>query len=693
VPRSPLARLRLLFLAAALVSLLSVPAAVATADHVGPAVRIGSIAALGILAIHWIAGYRRGGFSLIGELPEFVLLPVLAGYPGPALVLLFAMTFRSLYGGRVVTAVRALVYIGALCAGQVLIAGIHDVNDLIGKSVGLLVAGVLMQSLKGALQNLERSEQRLRAVVEHSTDVVSILGADLRIKWQAASIAAVLGHDPESLVGTEFVALVHPDDADMVRRHLASVAGQPGVSAPITARLRDVSGRYRHVEAVVGNRLHDPDIAGLLLNLRDATERRRLERERLSLGEQRARDEASRLQVERLRERVEAQRKRQELEAQLQRSQRLEIVGQLAGGVAHDFNNLLAAILNYATLIRAELPPSLPAQQDLAEIEDVARRGAKLVRHLMLFSQREMTTPEVLDLDAMIDGLGRLLERSLGEHVRLGYELEPGLWRIEADVSNIEQVLVNLIVNARDAVGDGGSVTVSTANVVVPQDRAVDLEIPAGPYVRLSVSDDGCGMDDATAARALEPFFTTKEVGKGTGLGLSTVFGVASRAGGGVELDSYVGEGTTVHVYVPPTDKPASDPELAEAGGSPAAGPECILLVEDEPAVRSTCDRILRRAGYTTVSAASGEEALRLLREHQNGHAFDLVLTDMVMPGMSGSELEERIRATTPGQRVLFMSAHTEDAPALRSADTKRLISKPFDSDALLRHVRDALDA
>jgi signal transduction histidine kinase len=295
-------------------------------------------------------------------------------------------------------------------------------------------------------------------------------------------------------------------------------------------RLRHGRGVWRDFEVVTANRLHDPSIEGFVLNMRDITER---------------------LQIEHLGERLEAQRVRQDLERRLQRAQRLESVGQLAGGVAHDFNNLLAAILNTASLVREDLEPASPLQDDLAEIEDVARRGARLVRQLLLFSQRKPTTPEVLDLNAVIGDLDRLMRRSLGSQVRLGVDLDPQLAPVEADLSNVEQVLVNLLVNARDALGDGGTVTVETANVEVVPEAAVDLEVEPGWYVRLSVVDDGAGMDAATLERAVEPFFTTKDPGKGTGLGLATVLGVADQAGGTVSLESEPGGGTSVLVYLP----------------------------------------------------------------------------------------------------------------------------------------------
>ena len=262
---------------------------------------------------------------------------------------------------------------------------------------------------------------------------------------------------------------------------------------------------------------------------------------------------------------LEAQRERQQLEGELQRARRLESVGKLAGGVAHDFNNLLAVIVNCAALARDELPRGHAAQTELAGIEDAAERGARLIRQLLLFSQSKTGAPELLDLNAVVRGMDGLLGHSMGRNITLRYELD--LWPalVVADLSSFEQVLVNLVVNARDAFAAGGMITIRTANVAVELNEGVELEIPSGSYVRMSVTDDGCGMDAETLARACEPFFTTKGPGRGTGLGLATVFGVARQAGGCVTLESRPGAGTTVHVMLPAASILQAQPELAAA--------------------------------------------------------------------------------------------------------------------------------
>jgi PAS domain S-box-containing protein len=552
LPADPVARLRLLMVVPALAGCAISFAAIAFASHDHAPLRVAAALAVLALAALWYRGYTRRSFSVVSEVVEaLVLALVLLGSPGQLPLPLFGTTYRALYGGTAVAALRVTAWMAGVVLTEV-VHGSFELDDVSGKAAGLLLGAMLMRTLLQAVQRMRRSESHLRAVLERSTDVVTIVGADLRILWQAASIRRVLGHAPERLEGTPFTALLHPDDAPAIERLLGAGTLAPGDACTIVVRMRDAEGGYRDVEAVVGNRTLDEHVAGFLLSLRDVTERRRLERERESLARQRVSHESARASLEHLRERVEAQRQRQELEGRLQRSQRLQSVGQLAGGVAHDFNNLLAAILNYAAIVREDVPAEAAVQADLAEIEDAARRGARLVHQLLLFSQGKLTEPETLDLNGVVQRLDRLLGRTLGEQVRLRYELEPELWPIEADVTNVEQVLVNLVVNARDALGlSGGTVTVMTANAELAADDATDLDAAPGRYVRLSVSDDGCGMDADVAARAIEPFFTTKPVGKGTGLGLATVLGIVTHAGGCLTLDSRPGEGTTVNVHLP----------------------------------------------------------------------------------------------------------------------------------------------
>jgi PAS domain S-box-containing protein len=454
---------------------------------------------------------------------------------------LFALAYRALYGGGVRSALRFAIVL-ALVWGAALSHHAFVAADQMGKGAGLALAAVMMYLLVRTFGRLDRTESRLRAVIEQSTDVVTIVDRDLRIRWRGTGAGTLVE-------GGSFLDLIDPDDAPIVERVVAEAAEGTPVTDQVVVRTRH---EQRDVELEIGNHLDDENVRGFLLTLRDVTERRRLERERRVLERQRVSDDAARQELERLRERVDAQRERQQLELRLQRAQRLESVGQLAGGVAHDFNNLLAAILNYTTMVREDLPEDHVAQEDLAEVEDSARRGARLVRRLLVFSQGQLTSPEALEPNAVIENLDGLLRGSLPSHVQLRYELDQEPASIAADITNVEQVLVNLVVNARDALEPGGgTVTVSTSTVELSADDAVDRDVAPGTYVRLSVSDDGCGMDAETAERALEPFFSTKAPGTGTGLGLATVAGIAGHGGGWVELDTAPDHGTTVLVHLP----------------------------------------------------------------------------------------------------------------------------------------------
>jgi signal transduction histidine kinase/CheY-like chemotaxis protein len=377
---------------------------------------------------------------------------------------------------------------------------------------------------------------------------------------------------------------------------------------------------------------------------------------------------------------------KERLRLQLQQSQRLESLGRLAGGVAHDFNNLLAVILGYAAFIEARGGAS---ESDAAEVRKAGERASRLTRQLLAFARREVPRPTVLDLTGVVLEMEQLLRRTLGRHVALETSLAPDLWPILADYGQLEQVLLNLAVNARDAMPDGGTMTLDTENVDV--DAAYvgarpDLE--PGRYVRLRVSDTGVGMDAATAARAFEPFFTTKPKGQGTGLGLATIHGIVTAAGGHVQIYSEPGLGTTFTILLPATDAPV--PERPPAAETPApGGGETILVVEDEPAMLAVTRRILETNGYEVLAAASGPEAIELARETP----IDLLLTDVVMPQMLGKEVAERVSAVRPGVQVLFMSGYAQAviAPMGDLAGGHEILDKPFTEAALLERLRAAL--
>lgn len=384
------------------------------------------------------------------------------------------------------------------------------------------------------------------------------------------------------------------------------------------------------------------------------------------------------------------------LEEQFRQSQKMEAVGQLAGGIAHDFNNLLTAILGNTQLLLRELPPGDAKRGDVEEIRRASERAAALTRQLLAYSRRQMLRPEVLDLNGVVADMDRMLRRLIGEHITLRTVLAPDLGRVRADPSQLEQVIVNLAVNARDAMAGGGMLTIETASVDLDATWAAEhLGAPpdGGPYVMVAVSDTGTGMTAAVRAHLFEPFFTTKEVGKGTGLGLATVYGIVKQSGGYISVYSEPGQGTTFKIYLPRLPASAPQPPGTPAARAEGRGSETVLIVEDEAAVLHLSRRALEAQGYVVLAAGDPRDALRIVERH--GGPIDLLLTDVVMPGLSGRELAEQLTARRPGVRVLYMSGYPGDAVVQGGAlpGGSAFLQKPFSPDGLARKVRDVLDA
>jgi signal transduction histidine kinase/ActR/RegA family two-component response regulator len=395
-----------------------------------------------------------------------------------------------------------------------------------------------------------------------------------------------------------------------------------------------------------------------------------------------------------VREREKAEQALAESEEQLRQSQKLEALGTLAGGVAHDFNNLLSVIMGYAHLTSSEVPADSPLRADLAEIGQAATRASGLVKQLLAFSRKQVLQPRIVDLNNVVGGMEKMLRRLIGEDIQLHARLAPDIARIRADPGQLEQVVMNLVVNGRDAMPKGGTLTIETASVMLDEKYEHRPEaIAAGPAVMLVVSDSGIGMDAATRRRIFEPFFTTKEPGKGTGLGLSTVYGIVRQSGGSITVYSEPGEGCTFRVYFPPVGAAEKTGEVPVFTTDLLAGHETVLLVEDEAQVRSLVRRCLTSKGYAVLDASHGKEALEVADEHRG--TIQLLLTDVVMPHMSGKELAERMRAQRPDIRVLFFSGHSDEAIERHGVLTPEsaFLQKPVDPDVLLRTVRDVLDA
>ena len=380
-----------------------------------------------------------------------------------------------------------------------------------------------------------------------------------------------------------------------------------------------------------------------------------------------------------------------EAEERLRQAQKMEAIGRLAGGVAHDFNNLLSVIFGYSGFMQEDLAPDDPLRENVEEIVKATRRASDLTQQLLIFSRRQTQTLQPLNLNELVTNTERMIRRVLGEDIELVFRPGASLGCVRADVSNLEQVLVNLVVNARDAMPTGGRLTVETANVELGKDHPLThVAERQGPHVMLSVSDTGIGMDQATQSRIFEPFFTTKRLGKGTGLGLSIVFGIVEQHGGSIWVYSEPGHGTTFKVYLPRSELPAASarPGAARAPG----GHETILLVEDEAQVRAIAQTILRRCGYRVLVAQSAAEALCLCQGHE---PIDLLLTDLVMPQMSGAELARRLAVERPAMKMLCMSGYTDDAILRHGLVDSALafLQKPFTSETLSTKVREVLGA
>jgi PAS domain S-box-containing protein len=381
--------------------------------------------------------------------------------------------------------------------------------------------------------------------------------------------------------------------------------------------------------------------------------------------------------------------KRRQLEDQLRQAQKMETVGRLAGGVAHDFNNLLTAIIGYTESIVTNVTGS--ARDDAHEVLRAAERAASLTRQLLTFSRKQVLQPTVLQINNVVAATSKMLERLLGDNIELRTVAPTDLWYARVDPGMIEHVIVNLAVNARDAMPNGGRLVIEVANAnVTDKSRTDDFDVPAGQYVRLSVTDNGTGMDDVIKAHLFEPFFTTKDRGKGTGLGLATVYGIVQQSEGHIRVDSIPGVGTTFRIYLPRTQPTATEERLESDPASLARGSETILVAEDEPAVRALVRNTLERQGYRVLEARDGGEALTLAQEYAG--RIDLLLTDVAMPVLDGRELANRLRNSFAGMRVIYMSGYVDDV--LRPMETRSgpFFQKPFTATALAQLVREVLD-
>jgi len=533
--------------------------------------------------------------------------------------------------------------------------------DYILKDRLVRLGPALLEALERARQReaLREQERLLRQIIDANPSLIFVKDWNGRFVLVNQATAHVYGTTVDALVGktdgdfnrnTEEVAHFLRDDRDVMS------SGQPKIIAeePVT----NPAGETRWFQTIkVPLRSPAEGTATLLGVATEITERKRLEE-------------------------------------QLLQSQKMEAVGQLAGGVAHDFNNILTAIVGYTDLLAAELASNVRQLEDLEEIRKAARRAAALTRQLLAFSRKQVLEPRIIDVNAVVLNLDKMLRSLISENIELKTDLADNLGAARADPNQIEQVIMNLAINARDAMPDGGTVTIETGNVTLDDAYAGQhVSVIPGEYVMLAVSDTGCGMDAKTQSRIFEPFFTTKPAGRGTGLGLSTVYGIVKQTGGNIWLYSEPGKGTTFKVYLPAIAALPEDIGKVAPAEAPRRGAGTVLVVEDDEQLRRLTHRALDAQGYTVLVADRGATALDIARRHKG--EIDLLLTDVIMPDTNGRKLAETIRAARPGMRVLYMSGYPDGAIASHGMLEPGVayLAKPFTTEAITRRVREVLEA
>jgi PAS domain S-box-containing protein len=520
-----------------------------------------------------------------------------------------------------------------------------------------------------AEQALQASEQRFRRITESMTDLVAEADRDARYRYVSPSFRTVLGLEPASLVGSWAFERIHADDLPRVQAVYAAALAER-VPGNVEYRYRHADGRWVWLQAsgrIITNASGEPD--GFVVASRDITERRRAESEK------------------------------EALQAQLLQAQKMESIGRLAGGVAHDFNNMLGVIMGHVELALEDADAALPIHADLREIQHAAERSADLTRQLLAFARKQTVSRRVLDLNEAVAATVKMLRRMIGESVDLAWHPAENPLPVNVDPSQIDQLLANLCVNARDAIASTGHVAIETRPVSLDAQYCADHPgfVP-GDYALLAISDDGVGMDRETQARLFEPYFTTKKVGKGTGLGLATVYGIVKQNSGFIDVSSEPGHGTTFAIYLPRLDAMSSSVAAVvetlptDQMERDRGGRETILLVEDEAAILKLASRMLESKGYCVLSASTPAQAIALAAQHPD--EIHLLITDVVMPEMNGRELAERLQQRHPTLRRLFMSGYTADVIARHGVLDAgvHFVQKPFSVADLALKVREALE-
>ena len=516
---------------------------------------------------------------------------------------------------------------------------------------------------KRAEEALQESEARHMSMVANISDVIGIIGVDGFMTYKSPNIEKWFGWKPQDLVGTDGWLTVHPEDLERIKKEFNTLLEKDKSVSTVEYRYKCKDGSYKWIELTATNLIHDPIIGGVLLNYHDITERKQAEAEQ------------------------------EKLQAQFNQAQKMESVGRLAGGVAHDYNNISSIIIGYSELALENIEQNTPLYDDLMEIYTAAKRSTDITRQLLAFARQQTIAPKVLDLNDTIESTLKMLRRLIGEDIDLAWLPGPGVWPVKLDPSQVDQIMANLCVNARDAIVDVGKVTIETNNISFDEDYCADhVGFVPGEYAMLSVSDDGSGIAPEALDEIFEPFFTTKDVGKGTGLGLATVYGIAKQNNGFINVYSELNKGTMIKIYLPRHTGKAVEAYNENTLEIPLSKGETVLLVEDDGSILKLGERMLENLGYVVLSANSPSEAIKLAEE--NAGAINLLITDVVMPEMNGRELSEQLQTLCPDLKTLFMSGYTADVIAHRGVleDGVCFISKPFSTKDMAVKVREALD-
>ena len=527
---------------------------------------------------------------------------------------------------------------------------------LIGHRVRYMVRGGRLQ------RSLRHSEERFRTLIENIADLIILLDPDGTLTYASPAVERTLHRPPEDLIGRRFEELVHEADVPVLRNCMALAIETRGKPHAANLRLATAEGMCRTMETIFMSMANPDGGASVVVTSRDITAR------------------------------LDAEAALRKSEEQLRQAQKMEAVGRLAGGIAHDFNNLLTAILGYSQILEERFEAEGRTCEEIREVRRAGQRAGSLTRQLLAFSRKQIHQPRVIDLNTVIGDMESMLRRLMGEDVALETRLAPDLRRVMADPGQLEQVLMNLAVNARDAMPTGGTLIIETANATFDEAYArTDREVLPGDYAMIAVSDNGCGIPADRLDKIFEPFYTTKEKGRGTGLGLSTVYGIVKQSNGYVWTYSEPGQGATFKIYLPATTEPARAARPPVDGTRSLTGTETVLLAEDEAWVRKLVSQCLEQHGYTVLVAEDGEQAVRIHQCYTG--RIDLLLTDVVMPRLNGVDLAARITRDRPGCRVLFMSGYTGHAILQhgRLPPECAFLQKPFTLQDLASLVRDVL--